>query len=74
MAVNNNNYLLLKHVFCAQVQHISHYYKVIMHHAYCMDAEYAIWTLFVKSDKIIEKIIITGKISRFRTPIVISIC
>ena len=28
--------------FCAQIERMSHYYKVIMRHAYCMDTEYKI--------------------------------
>ena len=41
---NNNNLKTLKHtIICcfAQMQRMSHYYKVIVCHAQCMDAEYA---------------------------------
>jgi len=41
--------------FCAQMQRKSQYYKVIVHHAFCMDAEYAIKMLLVKSVKIVKK-------------------
>ena len=41
--------------FCTQMQRMSHNYKVIARHAYCMDAEYAIKTLLVKSVKIVGK-------------------
>jgi len=33
------------------MQGMSHYYKVMERHAYCMDTEYAIYTLLVKSVK-----------------------
>jgi len=35
--------------YFAQMQSVSHYYKVIMRHAYCIDTEYSIQTLLVKS-------------------------
>jgi len=41
--------------FCAQMQRMSHYYKAIVCHAYCMNAEYAIKMLLVKSVEIVEK-------------------
>jgi len=52
MAVNNN--LITKahdNIFCTQTQRMSHYYEVIVCHAYCMDTEYAIEMLLVKSAK-----------------------
>jgi len=68
MAVNNNT-LTTKaqdNMFsCAQMQRMSHYYNVIVCHAYCMDAEYAIKPLLVKSVKIVEIIVPKGKISQF---------
>jgi len=39
----------------SQMQHMSHYYTVIVRRAYCMDDEYAIERLLVKSVKIVEK-------------------
>ena len=41
--------------FCDQMQCMSHHYKVIVCRAYCIDAEYAIYMLLVKTVKIIGK-------------------
>jgi len=50
------------------MQRMSHYYAVIVCRAYCMDAEYAIYTLLVKSGKIVEKIAPQGKYLYFDVP------
>ena len=72
MAVNNNDLLSLTHIIicfvCAQMLCMSHYYKVIVCRANCMDAEYAILTLLVKSVKIVEKIIHMGRYRDFKIP------
>jgi len=50
---NNNNLLSLKRMiicFFAEMQRMSHCYKVIVHRAYCMDTEYTIWTLLFKKN------------------------
>jgi len=56
--------------FSTETQGMSHYYKVIVHRAYCMDTEYTIYTLLLKKKelKIVEKIVSIGKISQFRSP------
>ena len=45
MAVNNNDLIITKaceNILFGQTQSMSHYYKVIVHRAFCMDSEYAI--------------------------------